>query len=239
MWRQLIWKEWREQRWRLAFGCVLFGGFALIGLSTRMMPDADVIILALIFGAPLMALLASMAPLAGEREEGTLPMLLALPVAPWKILLVKTLMAAAVCLAPLAAVLLVALVVAGNREGTTSELLLGHGLAAAFALMLLVWSLALGARMATEARAALVAIAIVALWAISFYVHVLVLYPFLRDSGNRALLALGMVHPLGVFYIPAETLWAFALWIAVHATVMTALWFWAARRWTRLGGRAA
>ncbi|MBN2583306.1 MAG: ABC transporter permease subunit [Planctomycetes bacterium] len=239
MWRKLIWKEWCEQRWRLAFGCVLFGGFTLIGLSTRMMEDEMVIAFGLIFGAPLMVLLTSMAPLAGEREEGTMAVLVALPLRPWKILLVKTLMAVAVCLAPLVVILAVTLAVAGDRELTFRRILEFHALSMGFSAMLLVWSLAFGARMATEARAALVTLAVAAFWCISFMALGMSLDIVRRDGNHEALLALGSLHPMGGIREGPFRACPTWLWAVVQSAIMAGLWLWTARRWTRLGGRAA
>jgi len=122
MWRKLIWKEWHEQCWRLAFGCVLFGGCMLIGLKTRMMWDTAIIGMGLVFAVPLLAILAAMSPVAGERSEGTLSMLLGLPLRPWKTLLIKTLMALVVCLGPIVTMLIVSLAVAGGREAATWDI---------------------------------------------------------------------------------------------------------------------
>lgn len=42
MTRALLWKEWREQRWKMAFGRVMLCGFCAIGLQTRLIPDVVV-----------------------------------------------------------------------------------------------------------------------------------------------------------------------------------------------------
>jgi hypothetical protein len=39
MMRSLIWKEWHEQRWQLAFGCVMLMSFAAIALRARLVSD--------------------------------------------------------------------------------------------------------------------------------------------------------------------------------------------------------
>ena len=42
---KLIWKEWREQRWKLALGCVALTGFVLVGLRTRIVMDRMIIMM--------------------------------------------------------------------------------------------------------------------------------------------------------------------------------------------------
>ena len=41
--RRLLWKEWREQRWKLGFGCLLLAAFALVGLRSRAVADEAVL----------------------------------------------------------------------------------------------------------------------------------------------------------------------------------------------------
>src|SRR5689334_8801214 len=37
--RSLLWKEWHEQSWKLAFGCVVLAALAVIGLRARVVAD--------------------------------------------------------------------------------------------------------------------------------------------------------------------------------------------------------
>jgi len=42
MLRALLWKEWHEQRWRVALATVWLLGMSAIGLKTRILPDAAI-----------------------------------------------------------------------------------------------------------------------------------------------------------------------------------------------------
>ena len=53
--RKLLWKEWHEQRWKAAFGCVILMAFTAIGLKTRLVPDEVIIALGIFIGAILAA----------------------------------------------------------------------------------------------------------------------------------------------------------------------------------------
>ncbi len=48
MLKALFWKEWQEQRWRLALACIGLIGMTAIGLKTRVVPDEAIIMITLI-----------------------------------------------------------------------------------------------------------------------------------------------------------------------------------------------
>lgn len=161
MFRALLWKEWVEQRWRMAFGAVVVGSLTMVGLNARMLPDDRVLVTCCIIGAVL-AMLVGMGVVAPERESGTLRTLLFLPIRPATVLLAKGVVAALVCLVPLAVSLAVALLQAGEREMALPRIFALYGVAMLMALTLLVWTVSLSIRAGSESRAGLVAIGIIA-----------------------------------------------------------------------------
>lgn len=171
MMRILFWKEWREQRWRLAFGSVLLAAFAAIGLRSRMIPDEGVFAIAILIGCFGLPLLTAMAVTGSERAEGSLDHLLALPVPAWKTLLVKLAVAALNCVGPLAAALAVSLVYARGREFSLSLTVWGFAAGMWMAVNLLVWTAALGVGQPNEARVGVAGLVVLALW--SFYMFIL------------------------------------------------------------------
>jgi hypothetical protein len=85
----LLWKEWTEHRWKLAFGAVMlvsFGGSLLAwgGISNR-----EAVILVLAVGCLVLALLNAMGTFAEEHSEGTTLFLATRPIESWKIFLEK------------------------------------------------------------------------------------------------------------------------------------------------------
>jgi len=159
--RALLWKEWHEQRWKLAFGCVIMMGVTAIGLKTRMVPDEPIVMLSTILGAFILPILIGMGVIATERAEGTLPSLLALPVRPWRILAVKMTIGAIALAMPFIGSTAAACLIAGAREVEISRILLSYACGFGFGLTLLIWMTAFGIRQPTEARAGLVGIAVV------------------------------------------------------------------------------
>ncbi len=106
--RALLWKEWREQRWRFVLGTlvltVLAAGLVRAQLAT--MPESVV----LVFGpiGLLLAIFLAMGSVATERADGTWPFLRARPIGTAAILRFKWLIGAA----NLAAAFLIAAVAA-------------------------------------------------------------------------------------------------------------------------------
>ena len=81
--RSLLWKEWHEQRWKLAFGSVILMGLVSVGLQARLLPDRDILLLAIFVGSYLLPVFVAMGLVAAEQGEGSLHTLLALPLRPW------------------------------------------------------------------------------------------------------------------------------------------------------------
>lgn len=161
MFLNLLWKEWSEQRWRLAFLSVLVCGLTATGLSVRLMPDINVARITCLIGASL-AMLVGIGLVPHEREQGTIRLLLFLPIRPRQILLAKLLVALIVTLVPLIASFLVFQIMAGQRESSFAEILQAYLVIMIIAVTLLLWSLAFSIRARSESVAGFAIIAIVA-----------------------------------------------------------------------------
>jgi len=159
--RSLLWKEWREQRWKLAFGSVTLAAFTGVGLQARLVPDEYIVLLTSFVGGWLLPVFVAMGLVAAERGEGSLHTLLALPARPWVVLAVKLLVGAAACLAPLAASAGIACLLVGGREMHVPVIVARHAASAMIAMCVLVWTVSLSIRQPTEARAGLMGAAIV------------------------------------------------------------------------------
>jgi len=227
--RALLWKEWSEHRWRLAFGCVLLMAYMALGLKTRLVEDEAIFGSGLMLGAGLLPLLAVMGAVAEDRAEGTLARLLELPVRPWLVLLVKTLMGLAVCVGPLAGATAVALVMAGGREVSAAMMVKLCGNVGGVTALFFVWSLAFAVRQPSEARAALVAIAVAAAWWLTLMLII--------GRPHGWVVYIHYVHPLGF----AKLTWNGSQQVAIVIQVAMAglLWWWAARRLAASAGRSA
>ena len=231
---RLIWKEWREQRWKIGFGCVVLCAFALIGLRTRAVDDQSILIGTCAMGVLLLPILAAAGLVPAERDEGKMGLLLAMPVAPWKVLAAKTLLGAALCAVPLVAAAAVSVAVARGREVPIPATLAIFGGSIATALLLFVWMLAFTARSEGEGRAAGLAVGVMVFW-------LLATYGLLAAAQHREDRINHLVHPqpspqAEVLLVPTPFVAVFAVngivlaaGIALQLSVAAGLWAWTAR----------
>src|ERR1041384_1963313 len=61
---QLIWKQWKEQGWRVMFATVVLCGFVAIGLRARVGRDSGIVILTAALGAFILPIFIAMGLLA-------------------------------------------------------------------------------------------------------------------------------------------------------------------------------
>jgi hypothetical protein len=162
--QSLLWKEWHEQRWRLAFGCVMMAALPATGLMVRMVPDWAVVVVTMLVGGLLLPIFATMGLIAPERADRTLGSLLILPVSSRAVVAIKLAVGLVTCLVPLACAGMVILLVAGGRELPASRLLAMCSGSALLAGVLLVWTLAFSVGQPTEARVGLVGLGVIAAW---------------------------------------------------------------------------
>jgi ABC-type transport system involved in cytochrome c biogenesis permease component len=221
--RQLIWKEWHEQSWKLAFGCIVLSAFAGIGLRTRIILDQEMILWVCMPAMCLLPLLAATGLIPAERSDGTLESLAALPISMRKILAVKTMTGLILCAVPLLAAMAVSIAIAGGRELGTGAIVSLYGCSSLTALALFIWMLALTIRLPSEARAAMVSIGVLMCWSMGS-----VALWEAGDSIFRALSPFSFVLDHLVLR-HGEILPSLTLDVLVEPAIAAALWFWASR----------
>ena len=162
--RQLLWKEWHEQAWKLAFGCIVLAAMAAIGLHARMVADATLIEWVAVVGVFILPVLSSTGLMPAERAEGSFEALISMPVRPRQVLAAKAVLGVVLVVGPMAVAAAVSLALAGGREMTAGAMLAFYVRATASAVALLAWMVALTVRLPNEARAALLAVGVVIIW---------------------------------------------------------------------------
>jgi ABC-type transport system involved in multi-copper enzyme maturation permease subunit len=160
----LLWKEWHEQRWKLGFGCLILGAFAVIGLHARVVADETLMLWTCLLAILLLPVLSSTGLMPAERAEGSFETLLSLPVRPWRVFLAKTLMGVALCVGPLLIAALLSLAMASGREMDASSIIVLYARSIAATLSLFAWMLALTIRLPNEMRAGLLALGVLIFW---------------------------------------------------------------------------
>ncbi|MGD0767747.1 MAG: ABC transporter permease [Tepidisphaeraceae bacterium] len=229
--RNLLWKEWHEQSWKLGFGCIVLGALALIGLHSRIVADQTLIIWVNFLGMTMLPVLSSTGLVPAERGEGSLESLLALPVKPWRILAAKTAMGIALCIGPMLVAAVVSLLVAGGREMPDSAVVAIYAKSTVATLSLFIWMLALTIQLPSEARAALVGVGLLVFW-------MLASAGLADPSVPRWALA---ISPFALFYGVADQIaepLPAVIVLAVQAGIALGLWIWASKRLSNLEGQS-
>ena len=229
--KSLFWKEWCEQRWKLAYGCVLLMGFVAVGLRSRIVQDEVIVVFAAAGGSVLMALLVGMGFVAAERSDGSLGMLLALPVRSWKIFAVKMAMGILVCVGPIAGCMVLSLAIAAGREMSATRIIVPCLGGVAFGIVMLVWMVAFSIRQPSEARAGLVGIAVFMVWVFIIFLS----EAFFRPPYHLSRLSL-VITPFGIFDCTLDRNYEILPdVIRVQLAIGICLVVWAAHRFGKLG----
>jgi len=199
----ILWKEWREQRWKLAFGTLMLVFFTGSFLAARVTSDREVAVVIWVAGGLILALHSAMGVFAPERANGTMNFLASKPVEPWKVFACKWLFGWLNVAGPMLACTLVLILF---RPGDTTMMGLGAqrvirgaigglGLATMFYTM----TCCLAPRRAGEAAVGLVGLLVfVALMLHMVVAGSMVMEPVYRDNVEPSLLGkvLLFVNPL-------------------------------------------
>jgi hypothetical protein len=222
--RSLLWKEWREQSWKLAFGCVVLAALALIGLRARVVADDTMVMTVCFVAMTLLPVLSSTGLVPAERSEGSFDALVALPVQPWRIFLAKMILGLLLCVVPLLLAGVASVILTRGREMTGGQMIDLYVRSTLATVSLFLWMVFVTIRLPSEGRAALVAMGMWIIWALA----TIGLGATEIPSWLRAISPLAFVHGIagGADGLPPPLL----LVLFVQAVIAAGLWFGSARR---------
>jgi hypothetical protein len=230
MTRALLWKEWREQRWKLAFGCLLLAGFNVIALRSRMLPERYTILLTVLMGGILMPLLSSMSVSGTDRETGTHPFLFSLPTPAWRVLLIKLLMVIAIAVAPLVCAGFAAQPFINTDWIPSGEISSVYYVGCWIAASVVLWTSLLGIRMRTEAGVALTGVAVVAGWVFHAMACEAINHTSQPVGAGVPMLLFMAANPIsGAWMLDKQHALSAPLFLGVQALILTLLWIRAVR----------
>jgi ABC-type transport system involved in multi-copper enzyme maturation permease subunit len=221
----LLWKEWHEQRWKLAFGCIILSAFALIGLHTRVIADELLLNAVCFLGVMLLPVLAATGLIPAERSDGTFESLLALPTPPSRILAAKTIMGAVLCAGPLLAAGAISLLMAGGREMSAAAMIRLYASSIATSFALVAWMMSLTLTLPGEARAALLSMGILVFWVLAT--------AGLNSSQALLRVQLRAISPFTFVFAPHDSTVSEIPQLVValvQSGIVAMLWIWSARR---------
>ncbi len=87
--KPLMWKEWHEQRWKVAFGTIMLASFAGSLLAARILSYKEAVYVTWLIGGMILALYSAMGVFAPEKSNKTVAFLSSRPIEPWKVFLCK------------------------------------------------------------------------------------------------------------------------------------------------------
>jgi len=164
MLRALLWKEWQEQRWRVALATVWLLGMTAIGLKPRILPDLAILIVIWVPTALVLPVFLGMGLFASERKAETLPFLMVQPVGRGPLLAAKAIVGLLAYAAPLLIGGIVVCLAVGGREASAADLAGRIAVIAAFGAVLFVWQLLAGLRCRREETYILASAIVVGFW---------------------------------------------------------------------------
>ncbi len=163
---RLLWKEWKENLWKLGFGLVASTAFTMLLFRIRLFPDmanCAIISVAQLFVIPVVYALDLF---SGEMSNRTIHLLFKVPVDRWKIFFSKYLMAMG-CMGLIflsASLLMEAL--GHGREAEPGMLIRMNGMFGVCAGLLLTWFSAFGSQSRSEAGSLVALFGVVTGWGI-------------------------------------------------------------------------
>lgn len=228
IWRQLIWKEWREQVWKMvSLAAIVFAVEVYCFFSDRKAGLAQ-LGLGLLCGVPG-AFFVAIGVAAGERTAGSLDFLRSLPLARWKWAAVRLASGAIASLLPVmvaAGAMLFLAWAMRSATGAPRDLVVS-ALSGLCCVSVYAWTVAAGARQANELRAGLAAICLFVGW----FVLVMLGNPSSAEL-NRLTNLLVLISPVGISRLPdpaSPSIDSFTVYQVLYAQlaglVATSWWF--------------
>ncbi len=173
MLKRLLWKEWRENLWKLGFGLGTSVAFAIMLFRIRLFPDMAnrvIISVAQLFVIPVVYALDLF---SGEMSNGTIHLLLKVPVPRWQIFFSKYLMAIGCVALIFMSTGLLMETLGHGREAEPGMLFRMNGLFAVCAGAVLTWFSAFGSQSRSEAGSLVALFAVVVGWGIVLFWSIL------------------------------------------------------------------
>lgn len=163
---RLLWKEWRESRWKLGFGLIVSLAFTVLLFRIRLIPDMGNAVMISIVQVLVVPVIVALDLFAGEMSHGTIHLLFKIPVPRWQIFVSKILTVLAQTVLIFVSTGVMMELMGHGREVDTGMMLRLNGLFALCAVMLLVWFCVFGAQSRSEASSLAVLFAVMIGWAI-------------------------------------------------------------------------
>jgi ABC-type transport system involved in multi-copper enzyme maturation permease subunit len=169
MLKKLLWKEWKENLWKLTFGVLVSGAFTALLLRLRIFPDQATVWVISFVQMLVVPVIYALDIFSGEMSSRTILLLFNLPAGRWKIFFSKYLVSIlGIALIFLAAGLLAEGIARGREVDTGGLVKMSFGAGAA-ALILFTWFCGFGAQSRSEAGSLVAMFGVMIGWGIIFF----------------------------------------------------------------------
>ena len=234
MLKQLIWKQWHEQGWRVAFATVILCGFTGIGLWTRIVPDSYVLMIAAGLGVTLLPIFQTMGLIAPSRADRSFESLMSLPLETRRLFRLVVCTGMVGTWVPIVAAAALALFMVGGREVQANSIAGAAIEAIVLASLMALWTLCLSVRQRHESGVGLTGLVVVV-----GLVALDLLFVGMTRQGEPVAHWLWMFHPLSliatVHFFGTEDeslLWGWTT-LTIQAGMAYCVYRWALQRFPR------
>lgn len=211
----ILWKEWREQRWKMVFGTAMLLSFAGIAAGARVVTADEAAIVTCMIGGTILTLMSAMDVYAPEHTNRTKTFLMSRPLDPRKVFLWKWFFGWINIMVPLAATAMLVLALGGWPQGSWIPVLRIAG--AMVLCMTSIYSLICcwAPRRASEAQVGLFGLGVL----VACFLHIIVVINVLFGLGSRSSMRLPTsillsINPLYLFQGVSDY-WAMTLKIVI------------------------
>jgi len=166
MLKRLLWKEWRENQWKLGFCAGVSLAFTALLFRLRIFPDLQNAFIISLIQMIVVPVVFALDLFSGEMSNRTIHLLFKLPVPRWKIFFAKYLVAAAGLVLTFLITSAAMELLARGRETWLGMLILANSLPGLCALLLMTWFCLFGCQSRSEAGSLVAIFGVMTGWAI-------------------------------------------------------------------------
>ena len=166
MFKQLLWKEWRENLWKLGFGGAVSAAFVLLLFRIRLFPDAVNCIYISFVLMLVVPVIYALDIFSGEMSNQTIHLLFKFPVPRWKIFFSKYLVSIGGMIAIFLASGLLMELLSQGREAETGFLLKLNASFGVAAILLFTWFCAFDVQNRSEGESLIAMVVVLIGWAV-------------------------------------------------------------------------
>jgi ABC-type transport system involved in multi-copper enzyme maturation permease subunit len=179
MFKQLLWKEWRENLWKLTFGGAVSAAFVLLLFRIRLFPDAANCVAISFVQMLALPVIYALDIFSGEMSSRTIHLLFKFPVPRWKIFFSKYLISVGGILAVFLISGLLMELIAQGRETEARFLFKMNASFGISALLLFTWFCAFDVQNRSEGESLIAIVVVSKCWMKSRYqraLHILAVF---------------------------------------------------------------